>query len=273
MWIDTHCHFDVSDFDADRVDVAKQAKAAGVEAIIVVAYLAQHWPNLLAVCTGINEPKLLPVLGLHPCYIAEHQHEHLLQLEQHLQQHTCIAIGEIGLDTYIADIKGQELYQKQQDFFRAQLQLAKQYQKPVILHVRKAHADVFKILRQQRFDGGGIVHAFSGGVEEAKMYAKLGFKLGIGGSVTYEQAKRLHNVIATMPIESLVIETDAPDMIPQPYRNPNAHFTRNSPAYLPCIAQALAISKQLTLEQLAPILWQNSCQALHLSLQSGRENL
>jgi TatD DNase family protein len=105
-------------------------------------------------------------------------------------------------------------------------------------------------LRQQRFDGGGIVHAFSGGVEEAKMYAKLGFKLGIGGSVTYEQAKRLHNVIAAMPIESLVIETDAPDMIPQPYRNPNAHFTRNSPAYLPCIAQALATSKQLTLRNL-----------------------
>jgi TatD DNase family protein len=84
--------------------------------------------------------------------------------------------------------------------------------------VRKAHADVFKILREQRFDGGGIVHAFSGGVEEAKMYAKLGFKLGVGGSVTYEQAKRLHNVVAAMPIESLVIETDAPDMIPQPYR-------------------------------------------------------
>jgi TatD DNase family protein len=273
MWIDTHCHFDVSDFDQDRVEVAKQAKAVGVEAIVVVAYLAQHWPNLLAVCASINEPKLLPVLGLHPCYIAEHQHEHLLQLEQYLQRQACIAIGEIGLDTYVADIKGQELYQKQQDFFSAQLQLAKQYHKPVILHVRKAHADVFKILRQQRFDGGGIVHAFSGGVEEAKMYAKLGFKLGIGGSVTYEQAKRLHNVIAAMPIESLVIETDAPDMIPQPYRNPNAHFTRNSPAYLPCIAQALANSKQLTLTQLAPILWQNSCQALHLSLQSGRENL
>ena len=105
MWIDTHCHFDVSDFDQDRVEVAKQAKAAGVEAIVVVAYLAQHWPNLLAVCASIHEPKLLPVLGLHPCYIAEHQHEHLLQLEQYLQQHACIAIGEIGLDTYVADIK------------------------------------------------------------------------------------------------------------------------------------------------------------------------
>jgi TatD DNase family protein len=101
------------------------------------------------------------------------------------------------------------------------------------------------------------------------MYAKLGFKLGIGGSVTYEQAKRLHNVIAAMSIESLVIETDAPDMIPQPYRNPNAHFTRNSPAYLPSVAVALAQAKNLSLEKLAPILWQNSCQALQLSLQSN----
>jgi TatD DNase family protein len=268
MWIDTHCHFDVADFDADRQQVAAEAYAAGVEAIAVIGYVAKHWPQLLAVCASINQPKLLPVLGLHPCYIPEHQPEHLAQLEQYLQQHACIAIGEIGLDTYVAEIKGQAPYQKQQDFFTAQLQLAKQYQKPVVLHVRKAHADVFKILRQQRFDGGGIVHAFSGGIEEAKMYTKLGFKLGIGGSLTYPQAKRLHNVVAAMPIESLVIETDAPDMIPQPYRNPNANFTRNSPAYLLAIAQALATSKLLTLEQLAPILWQNSCQAMHLSLQS-----
>jgi TatD DNase family protein len=213
------------------------------------------------------------VLGLHPCYIAEHHTEHLQQLEQYLQQQACIAVGEIGLDTYVADIKGETLYQKQQDFFTAQLQLAQHYQKPAILHVRKAHADVFRILREQKFKQGGIVHAFSGGVEEAKMYAKLGFKLGIGGSLTYPQAKRLHNVVSAMPIESLVIETDAPDMIPLPYRNPDAHHTRNSPVYLPSIAQALAHSKQLSLSELAPILWQNSCQALHLSLKSERANL
>jgi TatD DNase family protein len=124
MWIDTHCHFDVSDFDQDRIDVAKQAKAVGVEAIVVVAYLAQHWPNLLAVCASIYEPKLLPVLGLHPCYIAQHQTEHLEQLALYLQQNKCIAVGEIGLDTYVADIKGQELYQKQQDFFAAQLTIS-----------------------------------------------------------------------------------------------------------------------------------------------------
>ncbi len=273
MWIDTHCHFDVSEFDLDRQQVAAQASAVGVEAIAVIGYLAQHWPNLLAVCASIDAPKLLPVLGLHPCYIAEHQSEHLQQLEQYLQQSACIAVGEIGLDTYVAEIKGQALYQKQQDFFSAQLQLAKHYQKPAILHVRKAHADVFRLLRAQKFSQGGIVHAFSGGIEEAKMYAKLGFKLGIGGSLTYPQAKRLHNVVAAMPIESLVIETDAPDMIPQPFRNLDAHHTRNSPAYLPCIAQALADSKQLSLAELAPILWQNSCQALHLSLKSERVNL
>lgn len=268
MWIDTHCHFDIDDFAADREQVAQQAVDVGVEAIAVIAYLARLWPQLLDVCQQITSPKLLPVLGLHPCYIAEHQPEHLTLLEQHLQHNDCIAVGEIGLDTFVPEIKDADLYQKQQDFFATQLNLAKTYNKPVVLHVRRAHADVFKILRQHKFDQGGIVHAFSGGVEEAKMYAKLGFKLGIGGSVTYPQAKRLHTVVATMPLEALVIETDAPDMIPQPHRNPEVRFTRNSPAYLPSVAQALAQAKNLSLEQLAPILWQNSCQALHLSLKS-----
>lgn len=270
MWIDTHCHFDVEEFAHDRQQVAADAYAQGVEAIAVIAYLAKYWPQLLAVCQQIQQPQLLPVLGLHPCYIAEHQLSDLAQLEQHLQQNDCIAIGEIGLDTYVDYIKQAELYQKQQQFFSEQLALAKHYQKPVVLHVRKAHADVFKILKQHKFNQGGIVHAFSGGVEEAKTYAKLGFKLGIGGSLTYPQAKRLHSVVAAMPIESLVIETDAPDMIPMPHRQQNAKHTRNSPAYLASVAQALAQAKQLSLQQLAPILWQNSCQALHLTLQSAR---
>lgn len=273
MWIDTHCHFDVAEFTQDREQVAQQAVAVGVEAIAVIGYLAEHWPQLLSVCQHITQPKLLPVLGLHPCYIEQHQQQHLEQLAHHLQQNNCIAVGEIGLDTYIADIKQPELYQKQQQFFAAQLDLAKQYQKPVVLHVRKAHADIFKILRAHKFTGGGIVHAFSGGVEEAKMYVKLGFKLGIGGSLTYPQAKRLHNVVAAMPIESLVIETDAPDMIPMPHRQAGERYTRNSPAYLPSVAMTLAQAKNLTLEQLAPILWQNSCQALQLSLQSNDFNL
>ncbi|HMX99740.1 MAG TPA: TatD family hydrolase [Agitococcus sp.] len=269
MWIDTHCHFDVEEFAHDRTQVAADAYAQGVEAIAVIAYLAKYWPQLLSVCQQFKQPQLLPVLGLHPCYISEHQNSDLAQLEQHLQNNDCIAIGEIGLDTYVAEIKQPEFYQKQQQIFAEQLALAKQYQKPVVLHVRKAHADVFKIIKQQKFSEGGIVHAFSGGVEEAKTYAKLGFKLGIGGSITYPQAKRLHSVVNAMPIESLVIETDAPDMIPMPHRQENAKYTRNSPAYLPSVAHALAQAKQLSSEQLAQILWKNSCQALHLSLKSS----
>ena len=269
MWIDTHCHFDVEEFADDRAQVAADAYAQGIEAIAVIAYLAKYWPQLLSVCQQFNQPQLLPVLGLHPCYITEHQHSDLVQLEQHLQHNDCIAVGEIGLDTYIAEIKQAEFYQKQQVFFVQQLALAKQYQKPVVLHVRKAHADVFKIIKQLKFSEGGIVHAFSGGIEEAKTYIKFGFKLGIGGSLTYPQAKRLHSVVNAMPIESLVIETDAPDMIPMLHRQENAKYTRNSPAYLPTVALALAQAKHLSLEQLAQILWKNSCQALHLSLQSS----
>lgn len=269
MWIDTHCHFDVAEFALDRPQVAAEAYAQDVAAIAVIGYLSRYWPQLLGVCQQFSQPQLLPVLGLHPCYIVEHQLRDLIQLEHHLQQNECIAVGEIGLDTYVSDIKKPDIYQQQQLFFAEQLALAKHYQKPVILHVRKAHADVFKIIKHQTFSEGGIVHAFSGGIEEAKSYAKLGFKLGIGGSLTYPQAKRLHSVVAAMPVDSFVIETDAPDMIPMPHRQANSNYTRNTPAYLPSIAHALAQAKQINLEQLAPILWKNSCQALHLSLQSG----
>lgn len=262
MWIDTHCHFDVADFDADRPAVAAQAAANGVRAIVIPGYLADRWSRLFEVCASLDVPRMLPAPGLHPCYIREHRPEHLAMLESRLKSDRCIAVGEIGLDTYVGDIRQGDLYQRQQAFFIDQLALAKRFGKPVILHVRKAHADVFRLIRGQKFDMGGIVHAFSGGVEEARMYVRLGFRLGIGGSVTYDQAKRLHAVVAAMPIESLVIETDAPDIIPRPYRDPAQAHTRNSPAYLPCIAEALSIAKRLPLPELSERLWRNSSEAL-----------
>lgn len=264
MWIDTHCHFDAEEFDPDRDAVAARAMAAGVEAIVIPGYRADRWEGLIRLCRASRQPRLYPAPGLHPCYIHDHRPEHLAQLDGLLAAGGCVAVGEIGLDTYVEDLKSHGVYARQQSFFAAQLELARQYHLPAILHVRKAHADVFRILQSLRFREGGVVHAFSGGVEEAKRYFRLGFRLGIGGSVTYPQAKRLHAVVAAMPVESLVIETDAPDMIPRPWRTEGGGRGRNSPEFLPSVASALAEAKGMATEDLAAILGENSRLALRL---------
>lgn len=268
MLIDTHCHFDVEDFDADRAEVAERTLAAGVDTVVIPGYVAEHWPRLLSLCASASPLRLLPVLGLHPCYVAQHRHEHIDELERCLQ--SCpqiVAVGEIGLDYFLDDLKAPEAKRKQAEFFRAQLELATRYDKPVVLHVRKAHADVIHILHEMKFHSGGIVHAYSGGIEEARHYAKLGFRLGIGGPLTYDQSRRLREVVSQMPLEALVLETDAPDMTPQPHREPGQGRTRNSPEFLPSIATALAITKNIPLPRVAASTRAQSLQALCLSFR------
>lgn len=265
--IDTHCHFDVEDFDADRAEVAARALTAGVDTIVIPGYIAARWPKLLQVCASFSAPRLLPAPGLHPCYINQHEPAHLIELERLLQTRIdIIGIGEIGLDYFLPELKAPELKEKQHYFFRQQLHLAMQYHKPVVLHVRKAHADVIAILRDMKFREGGIVHAYSGGIEEAKQYVKLGFRLGIGGPLTYDQSKRLRAVVSEMPLAALVLETDAPDMIPQPHRQQGPGRTRNSPEFLPAVAGAMSVLKQLPFAQVVRETRQQSLQVLRLSL-------
>lgn len=263
--IDTHCHFDAEDFDADRMEVAARALAAGVDTIVIPGYIAAYWPRLFQVCDGFSAPRMLPAPGLHPCYVRQHEPAHLLELEQLLQvRPDVVAIGEIGLDYFVDELKTPELKEKQEYFFREQLRLAMQYRKPVVLHVRKAHAEVIAILRDMRFREGGIVHAWSGGIEEARQYVKLGFRLGIGGALTYDQSRRLRAVVGAMPLSALVLETDAPDMTPQSYRAAGAGRTRNSPEFLPAVALVLSELKGIPLVQLVREMRQQSCQALRL---------
>ncbi|HEX4869822.1 MAG TPA: TatD family hydrolase [Moraxellaceae bacterium] len=266
MLIDTHCHFDVEEFDADRDAVAARTLAAGVDTVVVPGYVAAHWPRLFAVCAGCAAPRLLPVPGLHPCYVETHREADLATLEQLLAQHPeVVAVGEIGLDFFLAELKGEVLRRKQEAFFRAQLRIAAAAGKPVLLHVRKAHADVLRVLREERFREGGIVHAWSGGIEEARHYVRLGFHLGIGGPLTYDQSRRLREVVSAMPLECLVLETDAPDMTPQPHRVPGESRTRNSPEFLPAVAQALATLRGLPLAEVAAATRRESLRALRLS--------
>ena len=265
MLIDTHCHFDVEDFDADRAEVAVRTLAAGVDIVVVPGYVARLWEKLFSVCDSIALPRLLPAPGLHPCYITEHEAGHLAALEVLLQSRPeCVAIGEIGLDYFLDELKAPEVKEKQQKFFRAQLLLAQRYGKPVILHVRKAHQDVIHILHEMKVREGGIVHAYSGGIEEARHYTKLGFRLGIGGPLTYDQSKRLRSVVGDMPLEALVLETDAPDMIPLSHRQVGQGRTRNSPEYLPSVAAAMADIKNVSLEEIKKMTRQQSLAVLRL---------
>ncbi|GAA5632518.1 putative metal-dependent hydrolase YjjV [Acinetobacter calcoaceticus] len=268
---DTHTHFDVADFDHDRQHLAEQAKRVGVDALVLIGFLQSRFNDLIQTHQQLqsweNVPQSYLAPGLHPFYIEQHQPEHLQELEQILQQHDCVAVGEIGLDTFLKEHKQPELFSKQQHYFIEQLQLAKQYQKPVLLHIRKAHADTIAILKTQKFKLGGIAHAFSGGVEEAKAMIKLGFKIGITGQITNPNAKKLHQVVHVIGSEHLVIETDCPDMTPLCCQTSTEHRTRNTPVNLPYVLDSLAQILERPQAQLAQQLWQNSCAALHLGSQ------
>lgn len=266
---DTHTHFDVPDFDADRILLAQQAKSAGVDALVLIGFVASRFDDLIATQDQLmnldNAPMSYLAPGLHPFYIEQHLPAHLEQLEQILRQKTCVAIGEIGLDTFLPQHKQPDIYQKQQQYFSAQLDLAVQYDKPVLLHIRKSHGDVIRLIKQHHFELGGIAHAFSGGIEEAKALIKLGFKLGVTGQITNPNAKKLYQVVQTVGVEHLVIETDCPDMTPLCCQTSTEHRTRNTPVNLPYVLAGLAQVLAMDSIQLAQKLWENSLSALRLN--------
>ena len=266
---DTHTHFDVPDFDHDREQLAYAAKAVGVEHLVLIGFLQNRFQDLLKTHRFINGLKDAPhshlAPGLHPFYIEQHQAEHLHDLEQLLRVEQCIAIGEIGLDTFLKQHKQPEIFQKQQDFFAAQIELAQQFDKPILLHIRKSHAEVLQILKQHQFKQGGIAHAFGGGVEEAKAFVKLGFKLGVTGQITNPNARKLHQVVQAVGAEHLVLETDCPDMTPLCCQQSGEQRTRNTPANLPYVLEGLAQGLGQDQAKLAQQLWQNTHQVLNLA--------
>lgn len=204
---DTHCHLDFPVLRENIEEVLKRARQAGVRRFLVPGVNAEGWPLLMQLCS--EHEGLYPALGLHPCFLQSDHAADLELLEGWLNRKPeIIAVGEVGLDLFIpqADLKFQL------SVLQPQLVLAKQFDKPVLLHVRKAHDQMLKLLRQVRLNRGGIVHAFSGSEQQAREYLKLGFKLGIGGSITYPRAKKLQRLVTQLPLDSFVLETDAPDM-------------------------------------------------------------
>ena len=266
---DTHTHFDVADFDHDREMLAYQAKVAGVEKLILIGFVQERFPELLRTQHFLNQlkdaPQSLLAPGLHPFYIEQHSLSHIDDLHDILQSEDCVAIGEIGLDTFLKHHKQPDLLQMQLDYFSAQIALAEQFQKPILLHIRKSHAEALAILKRHRFEYGGIAHAFSGGIEEAKAFIKLGFKIGVTGQITNPNAKKLHQVVQAIGAEHLVLETDCPDMTPLCCQTSHEQRTRNTPVNLPYVLDGLVNVLDVSREKLATQLWQNSLQALHLT--------
>lgn len=273
--IDTHTHFDVDSFDHDREMQSQLAWDNGVHHLVLIGFLAKYFAQMVA-CQqqmqgygqqGKATPSAHLAFGLHPFYITEHKDSDLQQLEQFIQQYSPIAIGEIGLDTFTAPMKTAENYARQQDFFAQQLELAKHYQLPALLHIRRAHGDVIKMLKAQKFTQGGIAHSFSGGIQEAKALVNLGFKIGITGQVTNPNAKKLRHTLTELVkivgLDAIVIETDCPDFTPLPCHG--THGRRNVPANLPYVLTALSDLLKKDQSLLAEQLWQNSCAALQVS--------
>jgi TatD DNase family protein len=226
--LDTHCHLDVPAFDADRDLVLARARQAGVAGIVVPGIHAPGWDALLGLCEG--EKDLFPALGLHPVYLDRHAPGDLDTLSGLLAHRRPLAVGEIGLDFFVRELDRE----RQQSLLEAQLEMAAAAGLPVLLHVRKAHDQMLATLRRIRVVGG-IAHAFSGSLQQGFQYIDLGFKLGFGGMLTYERSRRLRELARRLPAESLVLETDAPDLTVARHRG-----QRNSPEYLPDCLAALA---------------------------------
>lgn len=236
--IDTHCHIDVSAFDCDRAEVLLRARDNGVQALLVPGVVATDWAALLECC---QTQGLYPALGLHPVFTDQHQDGDLELLEQLLKTKPVYAIGEIGLDFYIPNPdRERQLY-----LFERQLHIARAHRLPVLLHVRKAHQEVLALLRNIP-QVGGTVHAFSGSLEQARDYIDRGFMLGFGGMLTYERSRKLRRLAQALPLDALVLETDAPDLTVAAHQG-----ERNSPEYLPDCLQALAEARSEALARVA----------------------
>ncbi|HKM96772.1 MAG TPA: TatD family hydrolase [Buttiauxella sp.] len=205
---DTHCHFDFPPFSDNEASSLALAAQAGVAKIIVPAIEADRFGVVLALAD--HYPPLYAALGLHPIVIHKHQEASLALLEYHLQQrpNKLVAIGEIGLDLYMDN----PLFEQQEAMLDAQLKLAKRYDLPVILHSRRTHDKLAAHLKRHDLPRTGVVHGFAGSLQQAERFVAMGYKIGVGGTITYPRARKTRDVMAQLPLSALVLETDAPDM-------------------------------------------------------------
>lgn len=239
MLIDTHCHLDAAEFDLDRDVVHAAALAVGVEQILVPSVAVDRFNCVKTTVAGYSG--CVAAYGIHPLFVTQAKESDLTVLHDWLLREKPVAVGEIGLDFYVPD----QDPLRQEFFFVEQLKLAREFNLPVLLHVRRSVDAILKQLRRIKVPGG-IAHAFNGSRQQADEFIKLGFKLGFGGSMTYSGSTRIRQLAASLPLESIVLETDAPDMAPAWLAG-----RRNAPAELIRIAAVLAELRELSPERIA----------------------
>ena len=236
MWIDTHCHLDAHEFGGESLAVAGRAGELGVGMIVIPA-VDRHNFGVVARLAA-SAPNASYALGIHPIYVPQATEDDLAMLRQSVEAALAdprfVAVGEIGLDYFIPMLCEPAMREKQEHFFREQLRVARDYELPVLMHVRRSQDQVLKHVRQIR-PAGGIAHAFNGSFQQARTFIDLGFKLGFGGAMTFTRALQIRRLAGTLPLEAIVLETDAPDISPA-----WIHPGRNSPEFLPSIGAMLA---------------------------------
>jgi TatD DNase family protein len=236
MWIDTHCHLDAHEFGAHALEVARRAGEAGVSMIVIPAVERGNFEAVAALAAAA--PNASYALGIHPICVPQARDEDLQALrravEAALADPNFVGIGEIGLDFFIPMLCEPAMRDKQERFFREQLRIAREFALPVLTHVRRSQDQVLKNLRQIR-PPCGIAHAFNGSFQQAQVFIDLGFHLGFGGAMTFTRALQIRRLATSLPLDCIVLETDAPDISPA-----WIHPARNSPEHLPGIGAALA---------------------------------
>jgi TatD DNase family protein len=260
-WVDTHCHVDAPEFKNILPEIILAAADKGVKAILLPTVQAADWGSAKNLANQYSNqiPGLVYTLGIHPLYINRAQEGDIdalkNQVEQSLDDPRFMGIGEIGLDYFVEGLDPQ----RQEYFFHKQLDLAQQFQLPVILHVRRSQDAILKALRKRTVPSG-IAHAFNGSHQQAEQFIELGFKLGFGGAATYDRALQIRRLLKELPLESIVTETDAPDISPAWLKDEGGLF--NEPALLPRIATQLADIRGISEDVFSKAVWQNAMHAL-----------
>ena len=258
MWIDTHCHLDAAEFAAEENAVAAQALQLGVAMIVIPAVARDNFATVAALAH--QHAHCSYALGIHPVFVPQAEDSDLAVLRETvalaMADPRFVAIGEIGLDFFVPALTTPALREKQEFFYAEQLKIARDFGLPVLLHVRKSQDSILKHLRRIQVTGG-IAHAYNGSFQQAQTFIELGFKLGFGGAMTYTRALQIRRLATTLPIEAIVLETDAPDMSPA-----WLHPQRNSPEQLPRIGQALAELRGISVEAVAQLTAANALVAM-----------
>lgn len=258
MWIDTHCHLDAHEFNGEQLLLADAAAAQGVGRIVLPAVAAANFATVATLAA--QRRNCCYALGIHPLYVAQAGEHDLALLRaallQALPDPRLVAIGEIGLDFFVPTLQQTALRQKQEYFYCEQLKLAREFGLPVLLHVRRSQDTILKYLRRIVVPGG-IAHAFNGSFQQAGQFLGLGFKLGFGGAMSFPRALQLRRLAAQLPLNAIVLETDAPDIAPA-----WLHPGRNSPDQIPRIGEVLAALRDSSALEIAQATSANACAVL-----------